>query len=66
MGETAGLGDKEAMNRILLALPTKRPHTACVDARDLKTNIGDFVHFNTPAQTEIGKRFAEKYFGLER
>ncbi len=63
MGE-AGSADKQAMNQILLALPAKRPHTACVDARDLKTNIGDNVHFDTPAQNEIGKRFAEKYFGL--
>jgi hypothetical protein len=36
------------------------PHTACVDARDLKTHIGDSVHFDTAAQNEIGKRFAAK------
>lgn len=66
MGDPARLVDKAAMNQILLALPTKRPHTACVDARDLKTNIGDNVHFDTAAQNEIGKRFAEKYAALAR
>ena len=44
------------MNDILLALPKSVPHTACVDARDLKTHIGDNVHFDTAAQNEIGKR----------
>lgn len=28
--------------------------------RDLKTHIGDRLHFDTPAQNEIGKRFAAK------
>ena len=54
------------MNRLLLSLPEKRAHTACVDARDLKGNIGDNVHFDTAAQEEIGRRFAEKYFALVR
>jgi hypothetical protein len=66
MGDSARLPDKAAMNQILLALPGKRPHTACVDARDLKTHIGDSVHFDTDAQTEIGRRFAEKYAALSR
>jgi len=52
------------MNRLLLSLPQKRPHTACVDARDLKTHIGDQVHFDTAAQEEIGRRYAAKYFLL--
>ena len=52
------------MNRLLLSLPSKRPQTACVDSRDLKTHIGDFVHFDTAAQSEIGKRYAEKFFQL--
>ena len=55
---------KAAMNRLLLSLPTKRKATACVDARDVKSNIGDGVHFDTAAQNEIGRRFAEKYFAL--
>jgi Carbohydrate esterase, sialic acid-specific acetylesterase len=64
MGDPAKLANKAAMNELLLALPAKRPHTACVDARDLKTHIGDSVHFDTDAQTEIGKRFATKYSSL--
>lgn len=49
---------KHQINEILLALPQKRPHTACVDARDLKATIGDGVHYDTASQEEIGKRFA--------
>ena len=48
----------KAMNEILLALPKAVPHAACVDARDLKTHIGDQVHFDTAAQEEIGRRMA--------
>jgi len=55
------LTNLKAMNEIQLALPKNVPHTACVDARDLKTHIGDAVHFDTAAQNEIGKRFAEKF-----
>jgi hypothetical protein len=64
MGDSTKLADKAKMNQILLDLPSKRPHTACVDARDLKTHIGDNVHFDTAAQNEIGKRFASKYSEL--
>ncbi|MCA1964960.1 MAG: sialate O-acetylesterase, partial [Prosthecobacter sp.] len=60
------LTDLKAMNEILLALPKSVPHTACVDARDLKTHIGDAVHFDTAAQNEIGKRFAAEVARLER
>ncbi len=49
------------INEILLRLPTKRKHTACVDARDLKGHIGDSLHYNTESQIEIGKRFAKVY-----
>lgn len=66
MGDSAKLADKAKMNQILLDLPSKRPHTACVDARDLKTHIGDNVHFDTAAQNEIGKRFAAKYSELTK
>lgn len=62
-GEEA-LKNIKAMNDILLALPKSVPHTACVDARDLKTHIGDQVHFDTAAQEEIGRRFAAKAAGL--
>jgi hypothetical protein len=61
-----GAANRRKMNELLLSLPTKRPHTACVDARDLKTHIGDFVHFDTAAQEEIGRRYAAKYFDLTR
>ena len=52
------------VNRILLSLPQKIPDTGCVDARDLKTHIGDNVHFDTPAQEEIGRRFAAKFLAM--
>jgi Carbohydrate esterase, sialic acid-specific acetylesterase len=58
MGDASKLADKVAMNQLLLALPTKRAQTACVDAREFKTHIGDSVHFDTPAQIKIGKQFA--------
>lgn len=66
MGDSAKLADKAKMNKILLDLPSKRPQTACVDARDLKTHIGDNVHFDTAAQNEIGRRFAAKYAELTK
>jgi hypothetical protein len=52
---------RAGINEILLKLPELRPHTACVEARDLRTSIGDGVHFATSAQNEIGKRYAAKY-----
>lgn len=52
---------REQMNELLLDLPAIRPHTACVDARELKTHIGDSVHFDTAAQNEIGRRYAVAY-----
>lgn len=58
------LKDLQAMNDILLALPKSVPHTACVDARDLKSNIGDSVHFDAASQNEIGKRFAAKFIEM--
>ena len=48
----------------LLALPAQRPFTGCVDARDLRTHIGDSVHFDTAAQEEIGRRYAATYLRL--
>lgn len=51
------------INDVFLELPSMRPSTACVDARDLKDgHIGDYVHYNSEAQAVIGHRFAEKYF----
>lgn len=66
MKEEPLLTNLKAMNDILLALPKTVPHTACVDARDLKTHIGDQVHFDTAAQNEIGRRFAAKFGELAR
>jgi hypothetical protein len=60
------LSDLKAMNDVQLALPRNVPHTACVDARDLKTHIGDSVHFDTAAQNEIGKRFADKFLQVTK
>ena len=60
------LSDLKAMNDIQLAPPKTVPHTACVDARDLKTHIGDNVHFDTAAQNEIGKRFAAKFMEMTK
>lgn len=59
------LSDLRAMNEIQLALPRSVPRTACVDARDLKTHIGDSVHFDTAAQEEIGRRFARAWLELQ-
>ena len=53
------------INDIYLKLPLMRPHTACVDARDLKDgHIGDYVHYNSESQAVIGQRYAEKYLQL--
>jgi hypothetical protein len=60
------LSDLKSMNDVQLALPKTVPHTACVDARDLKTHIGDNVHFDTAAQNEIGKRFAAKLAEMQK
>jgi len=53
------------INEILLGLPAQRPHTACVDARDLTGNIGDNLHYNTESQVAIGPRYAEKYVAMK-
>ncbi len=60
------LANLKAMNGVLLSLPESVPHTACVDARDLKTHIGDAVHFDTAAQNEIGRRFAAKFIEMTK
>jgi len=66
IGELRAGGRQSDMNKLLLALPTQRPMTACVDARDLKSHIGDAVHFDTAAQEEIGRRFAAEFLRLTR
>jgi acetyl esterase/lipase len=53
------------INELLLGLPAKRSHTACVDARDLTTgHVGDYTHYSSEAQDVIGKRFAKQYLRL--
>ena len=53
------------INAALLALPRRLPHTACVDARDLKDgHIGDFMHYNTESQQIIGQRYAVEFLKL--
>ena len=51
---------QKQMNLILLDLPNQTKNSACVDARELKTHIGDNVHFDTAAQKEMGRRFAKE------
>jgi hypothetical protein len=65
MGDNGRLADQAAMNAILLAISKRTSHAACVDARDLKSSIGDDVHYDTIAQTEIGKRYAAKLIELQ-
>jgi len=60
----ASEGLRKAINEILLDLPDNRPNTATVDARDLGGHIGDSVHFDTPTQIEIGRRFAAKWLEM--
>jgi hypothetical protein len=52
------------INEVLMSLPERVHNTACVDARDLKGHIGDFMHYNTESQQFIGERFADEYFRL--
>lgn len=65
IGEFRSEGKERAdVNQVLLRLPTKRPSTACVDARNLPGHIGDGVHYNAESQNAIGQRYAEKYLQL--
>ncbi len=54
----------ESINEILLRLPEKREHTACIDARDITGHVGDALHYNAEAQVEIGRRFAKAYLEM--
>ncbi|MCB1233184.1 MAG: sialate O-acetylesterase [Verrucomicrobiae bacterium] len=56
---------QKQINALLLTLPERSPHTACVDARYLTSHIGDHVHFDTTAQNQIGRRFAKEMIGLQ-
>ena len=52
------------INEVLLTLPDREPHTACVDARDLTGHIGDNMHYSTESQRIIGSRFADAYLSV--
>lgn len=60
------MAGKKLINEALLALPKVRPHTAGVDARDLKDHIGDNVHYNTASANAIGARMAAKYLEMQK
>ena len=55
---------RSQINAILLALPARAPFATCIDARDLTGHIGDALHYNTPAQQEIGRRMAAAWLTL--
>ncbi len=40
------------------------PAESMRDPRIVMMHLGDNVHFDTPAQNEIGRRFAEKYHAI--
>jgi hypothetical protein len=52
------------INDDLLSLPQRVPNTACVDARDLKGHIGDFMHYDSESQQSIGQRYGQEYLWL--
>jgi hypothetical protein len=52
------------INEILLGLAERVTTATCVDTRDLKSHIGDNLHFDTPAQAEIGRRMALAWLAL--
>ncbi len=56
---------RKSINEILLSLPSRRDHTACVNARDLTGHIGDMVHIDTPSQDEIGRRMAAQMMEVQ-
>ena len=57
---------RASINRVLLELPDRVAHTACVDSRSFAVDIGDRVHFDTATQEEHGRRFAAKYLELTK
>ena len=52
------------INDILLNAGTAVDHYSCVDARDLTGHIGDYVHYNTDSQQEIGRRYVKAFFEM--
>ena len=59
------IDDRKAINAILLDLPNRVPHTACIDSRKFAKSIGDNVHFDTETQNEHGRLFAEALLSMQ-
>ena len=65
IGEMRPGGLQPQINAQLLALSQNVPAAGCADARDLKSSIGDNVHFDTASQEEIGRRMAAEVQRIE-
>lgn len=60
----SNVNDRKAINSILLDLPNRISHTACIDSREFAKSIGDQVHFDTATQSEHGRLYAAKFLKL--
>ena len=54
--------DNETFNQNILTLPTLVAHTAVAETEDL--NAPDLTHFDSEAQRELGRRYADKALSL--
>lgn len=54
-----------AINDIMKKYVASDPHTALIITSDL-THKGDFVHFNSDGQRQMGQRYAEAYLKLKK
>ena len=52
------------VNDSLMKIPTHVPLTGCAESKGL-TDKGDHVHFDSPSQRELGKRYAEIMLKLQ-
>jgi hypothetical protein len=65
VGETGRFRpDGAAINAVLATLPTRVPKCAFVSAEGLG-DLGDHLHFDTPALHEFGRRYAKAWLGLK-
>lgn len=53
------------VNAALMSLPAAVPKTACIEATGLK-HKGDNLHFDAPAQREMGHRYADAMLKLQK
>ncbi len=58
------VNDRKAINAILLDLPNRIPHTACIDSRGFARSIGDMVHFDTETKIRHGQLYAAELLSL--